>query len=262
MPLEKSEAVILKTFNWSESSRTVVFFSKREGKIALVDKGGRSFKSRRGRLIPFARLEITYYSSQKESSGYISEIELVKEFKLESDGSLGRLSYASAACELLYLLLPENQSQAELYSYHVSFLEKMNEIEKKYLPSIFVAYFLRIMSQLGYHPSLIHCTGCRKDMQVQGDDSIINLSPQRGGTVCTSCQRAGDDYIQLSSRNHRLLIALQTASLNEAATLPIGYQETMLLLEVLEKLLSYQADLKSRLESLKFLEKLKNSNLT
>ena len=63
MALEKTEAVVLKAFNWSESSRTVLFFSRRFGRIALVDKGGRSFKSKRGRVTPFAKLEISFYQS-------------------------------------------------------------------------------------------------------------------------------------------------------------------------------------------------------
>ena len=140
MSLEKSEAILLKAYNWSESSRTVVFFSVDYGRIALVDKGGRSMKSRRGRILPFARMEISFYHSQKETSGYVREIELIEAFSFEDNGSLGRLAYASAASELLNLLLPEEEPQQLLYHYFASFLKLVEKSDKKALPSLFVAF--------------------------------------------------------------------------------------------------------------------------
>ena len=52
---------------------------------------------------------------------------------------------------------------------------------------------------------------------------------------------------------------LQRASLDEAASLPIGYQKAAGLLDVLTRFLKYHAGLTSDLKSLAFLEKLKNS---
>ncbi len=262
MSLEKTEAIILKSFNWSESSRTVVFFTEQAGKLPLVDKGGRSFKSRRGRLIPFARMEITYYSSQKESRGYISEVALLEHFSLEKSGSLGRLAFASAACELLYLLLPDEEPQGNLYDYFRAFLGYVETADKHCLSALFLAFFLRVLSHLGYNPSLAYCVLCRRDLDTMGEkaDQVL-FSPARGGIICSACQKAGDYYIPFSSASYKLLLALQTASLKEAVTLPIGYQETVLLLEALAKFVSYQTGITSDLKSLKFLEKLKNSEL-
>ena len=109
MALEKTDAVVLRTFNWSESSRTVIFFTRNFGKMALVDKGGRSIKSKRGRIVSFTHMELTFYASEKESNGYIRDVDTLKAFSFEKDGAVGRLAYGSAACELLNLLLPEEE---------------------------------------------------------------------------------------------------------------------------------------------------------
>jgi DNA repair protein RecO (recombination protein O) len=261
MSLEKTEAVILKLFNWSESSRTVVFFSRGYGKLALVDKAGRSFTSKRGRLIPGSRMEITYYSSEKEGPGYISDVELLEHFSLEKEGTVGRLAFTSAAAELLYLLMPEKQAQTDLYDYFLSFLRYMDSADRPYLPAIFLAFYLRLLSQLGYSPSLAWCSLCRKELPGSaGEGEGLLFSPERGGIVCSSCQRPGDAYIPLSMENHRLMVTLQTASLKEAATLPVSYQETVRLAEALTRFVSYQAGITSGLKSLEFLEKLKNSD--
>jgi len=59
-----------------------------------------------------------------------------------------------------------------------------------------------------------------------------------------------------------LLGQLQRAPLTQAVSLSMGYGETTLLLEALVKFVGYQTDLKAKLKSLEFLEKLKDSNRT
>ncbi len=260
MPLEKTEAVILKSFNWSESSRTIHFFTREYGRISLIDKGGRRIASRRGRLLPFTRLEVTFYQSKKESAGYISDTTALETFSLDGDGELGRLAYASAACELLFMLLPEQEANPSLFGYFLSFLGKNSSTEKRFLPAVFVTFFMRLLSGLGFHPSVSFCSGCgKKSEEIEKSGSRILFSPERGGLICAACQKPGEYYIQLSGESTRLLGTLQRASLGEAETLPIGYEEATVLIEVLTKFLKYHSGMKSDLKSLEFLEKLKKS---
>ena len=263
MALEKAEAVVLRMYNWSESSRTAIFFTDRFGKLPLVDKGGRSAKSRRGRLMLFAHLEITFYKSQKETNGYLSDCHIVREFSVEKEGSLGRLAYGSAASELLNLLLPEHEAQTALFRYFLRYLEKITATDKQYLPALFAAFFLRTMSQLGYHPSLAFCVGCQREAEeLMASSGKVHFSPERGGVVCPACQKPGEYYIGLSVEQLRLLSVLQRASLDEAATVPIGFGEASLLVETLTKFVKYHSGLVSDIKSLEFLDKLKSSHLT
>ena len=262
MPLEKSEAIVLKIFNWSESSRTVALFTRDFGRMALVDKGGRSITSKRGRLIPFARLELTFYSSDRESSGYIRDCDSLQVFSLDKEGTLGRLAYGSAACELLNLLLPEEDPQPALYTYVLSFFDHLSSADRKALPSLFIAFLLRVMSHLGFRPSLAYCSGCRKPAQelLHNGDNLL-FSPDRGGVICPSCQTPGEYYIPLPAEGVRVLSTLQTASLAEAASVPLGYDQSALLLTALTKFLSFHAGVGGDLKSLEFLEKLKTTDL-
>jgi len=262
MSLESSEGVVLKAFNWSESSRTVVFFTRSHGKLPLVDKGGRRINTRRGKLLPFALLDIGFYMSRKETRGYVRDIDLLKHYELSGDGGLGRLAYGSAACELLYQLLPEEEPQEELYEYFISYIAMVDKIDRSGLPALFVAFFLRVLSMLGYFPSLSYCVGCGRPIdEVAEPDAPINLVPDRGGMVCPACQKAGDYYIGLTFQHLNLLTTLQSASLGEAASVRIGYQPTTMLLDALTKFLRYQIGSAKDLKSLEFLEKLKNSQL-
>lgn len=263
MALEKSEAVVLKIYNWSESSRTAVFFTERFGKLPLVDKGGRSARSKRGRLMPFAHLEVTFYKSEKQTSAYLRDCDIIREFSVEKPGSLGRLAYGSAAAELLFLLLPEGEAQPALFDYFLRYLGKISDSEKQFLPAIFIGFFLRAMSQLGYHPSLAYCVGCNKEQEkITTDRGKLMFSPERGGLVCSSCQKPGEYYIGLSVQQTRLLSVLQRASLDEAATVPLGFHEATLLVETLTKFVKHHSGLISDIKSLEFLDKLKSSQLS
>lgn len=262
MPLEKTEAVILKAFNWSESSRTVVFLTRDYGRLALVDKGGRSINSKRGRLLPFARLELTFYSSERESTGYIRDSESIEVFSFEKEGTLGRLAYGSAACELCNLLLPEEEAHPALYEYVASFFGHISRADRHALPALFIAFMLRTMSHLGFRPSLSFCAGCQKPAeQFVTNNKTVYFSPQRGGLICPSCETAGEYYIGLPAEGVRVLSVLQRSSLVEAASVGLGYETSALLLEALTKFLSYHAGVGGDLKSLEFLEKLKHSHL-
>jgi len=269
MSLEKTEAIVLKAFNWSESSRTVVFLSRDFGKIALIDKGGRSMKSRRGRLVSFARLELTFYMSKKESRGYIRDIEATSAISMEGDGALGRLAYGSAACELLNLLLPDEEPHRDLYEYFATYLQYLEGVPKTSLPALFLAFFLRVLSNQGYHASLNYCTGCSKELGEENSEASFSLpgpdvpfNAERGGLVCPSCQAPGDYYIGLSREGFDHLVQLQSASLKEAAAVPVSYRESEQILEALTSFTACQTGANSNLKSLEFLQKLKNSALT
>ena len=269
MPFEKSEAIVLRSYNWSESSRTVLFFSRVFGKLALVDRGGRSLKSKRGRLTSFARLGVTFYNSEKDTRGYISGIDLLEAFSFEQDGSLGRLAYGSAACELLDLVLPDEEPQEALYDYFVAFLKSVEIVHKRSLPPLFLAFFLRLLSHLGYHPALSCCAGCGRQVVTseagpgpEEATEVVSFFPERGGIICGTCQAPGDYYIPLSAKRFAHLMALQKASLGEAAQVSILFKDSESLLGALTRFLAYQIGLKADLKSLEFLQQLKDTNLT
>ncbi|MFQ5608030.1 MAG: DNA repair protein RecO, partial [Candidatus Zixiibacteriota bacterium] len=197
MAIKKTEAFVLKSFNWSESSRTISFFTRDEGKLALTDRGGRSLSSKRGRALPFASLALTYYSSERSSNGYLSEVSVKEAWPIEGEGALGRLAFGSAARELLWLVLPDEEPHPDIYDYTLKFFTLLSAVERESLPALFLAYFLRLLSMLGYQPVLSGCVGCGKALE-RMQTARLSFSADRGGLVCGACQAAGESYIGFS----------------------------------------------------------------
>ena len=265
MPPLKSEGIILKSVNWKEQSKVITVFTDNAGMQTIIDRGGRSLKTKRGRMMTFARLEIAYFKSEKSGTGYVAEAEPLETFQFEKEGTLGRLAFASAVLELLYDLLPKDEPQEELYNLTISYLRLINSKAKSSIIPLFLCYFLRLLSLLGYRPNFSGCIACGKDkekMQISNSNGgrFHLFSPERGGLVCSTCQIAGEYYIKLQSDRLDKINGLQTASLLEAAELKLKLEEAEEILELLIGFLKYQTDSKD-LKSLQFLDKLKKTNL-
>lgn len=258
MPQNVSEGIILKSVNWKENSRIVTFFLENCGRLSIVDRGGRSIKSKKGRLQTFCRMEVNYFKSDRSGTGYLTEVDPIESFLFERDGSLGRLTFGSAAIEILYDLLPEDEPQESLYYLTMQFLKLTDLAHKSSLYPLFLAYLMKLLSQLGYRPNFAGCVRCGKDMQRDKENNLLTFSPERGGLVCSTCQIAGEYYIKLQSERQKLVYALQTASLAEATGFKIKFKEAEDLLELLTSFLRYQTDTRE-LKSLVFLEKLKKT---
>jgi DNA repair protein RecO (recombination protein O) len=265
MPQLKSEGIILKSVNWKEQSKIITIFTDNAGMQSIIDRGGRSLKTKRGRMMTFARLEIAYFKSDKSGMGYLTEAEPLETFQFEKEGTLGRLIFASAALEILYDLLPKDEPQDALYNLTISYFRLIDSIPKGSIIPLFLCYFLRLLSLLGYRPNFSGCISCgnEKERTEISDSNGIQFhlfSPERGGLVCSACQIAGEHYIKLQSDRLDKINSLQTASLLEATEVRLKLEEAEGILEMLISLMKYQTDSKD-LKSLEFLEKLKKTNL-
>jgi len=265
MPQVKSEGILLKSVNWKENSKIVTIFTDNAGRQSIIDRGGRSLKSKRGRLHTFSRLEIGYFKSEKSGMGYITEVDPVETFQFEREGALGRLTFASAALELLYDLLPDDEPQEGLYHLTVQYFRQIDTVPKQAIIPVFIAYFLKLLSYLGYRPNFAGCISCAKDRNqtVMANSNGVNyyvFSPERGGLVCSACQMPGEYYIKLQSERLDKIYRLQTASLTESSGVKLKLDEAEELLEILTNFFRYQTEAKE-LKSLKFLEKLKKTKL-
>jgi len=264
MPQVKSEGIILKSVNWKENSKIHTIFTDNAGRQSIVDRGGRSLKSKRGRLMTFTRMELGYFKSEKSDMSYISEVDPLESFEFKSDGTLGRLTFASAALELLYDLLPNDEPQEGLYHLTIQYLRLIDRIPKKGVIPVFLAYFLKLLSYLGYRPNLAGCNSCGKEKEAtivpNANGGYYNFSPDRGGLVCSTCQIAGEYYIKLQSGRLDKIYSLQTASLAESAAINLRLDEAEEFLELLTNFMRFQTEVRE-LNALKFLEKLKKTSL-
>jgi DNA repair protein RecO len=179
----------------------------------------------------------------------------VKAWTFEGESSLGRLAFASAACEILWQALPDEESHPEIFPYTLDYFNLIDQSPREALPGLFLGYFVRTLSYLGYRPVLTGCVNCSKGLREFGA-SAARFSAERGGLLCGACQVSGERYIGLSESELALSIQLQAGSLVEAAGAQVGFREMNRIAQALLSFLGSQTG-SMRMKSLEFLDKLK-----
>lgn len=122
---ERTEAVVLRGVDFSETSRIVTFLTPDRGKVACMAAGARRSKSRlSGVLDTFNRLEIVYYWKDGRSVQRLAEASVLDTYPLIK-ADLDKLVCASFPLEIAYKAAQENEPSEALYSTLVSGLVSM-----------------------------------------------------------------------------------------------------------------------------------------
>jgi len=81
MTLIKTEALVLRSIPFQESSSIVRMFTREQGKIAVIAKGARRMKSGlRGFLEPLNYIEAIYYYKSTRDIQTLSKIDLIQSY--------------------------------------------------------------------------------------------------------------------------------------------------------------------------------------
>lgn len=157
MSQERTEAVVLRGVDFSETSRIVTFLCPDRGKLACMALGARQPKSPMAALLDtFNRLEIIYYWKDGRNVQKLGEASLLDGYP-GVKRELAKAVYAAFPLELAYKAAQENEPAYELYEAVASGLEGMENWTG--CVQIHAAWMaLQVLSTAGYEPSM-ECGG-------------------------------------------------------------------------------------------------------
>ncbi len=180
MPIEHSEAFILRTFNVGEQDKIVTFFSIEKGIVRGIAKGARKFGNRFGSsLEPLSHVKIYYYEKEHKDLVIISDCDLIESyFEVQRDLDRGfALGYFS---ELTEEFAPSHSKDDLLFRLLSSTLQALKAGgDEDFLGAYFETWILKINGLL---PSFKKCRKCRREII----DSAW-LSPKKEGIYCHNC---------------------------------------------------------------------------
>ncbi|MFM7928683.1 MAG: DNA repair protein RecO, partial [Pirellula sp.] len=82
MSLEKTDAIVLKTVEWSETSLVVTLFTRDFGKISAIAKGARRLKSPFESALDLLSLSsVVFLKKSGESLDLLTEAKLLRRFR-------------------------------------------------------------------------------------------------------------------------------------------------------------------------------------
>jgi len=206
----RTPAVVIGVRTYGESDKIVTFYTWNRGRLSGIAKGAqRSLKRFVNKLELFTHLEILYTESRSSSLVRIDQAELLSPFP-QIRANYNRFSAASLVAELLFHWSRENDPDGQIFEL---LLWTLSALENTKQPSAWTAilFNIKLLTLLGYKPSLDGCTDCGA---FAFQDGPYRFSTNRNGLICRRCAKINENA---DSETGHQTISLNTARLLQKA---------------------------------------------
>jgi DNA repair protein RecO (recombination protein O) len=211
--LTTTDAIVLKTMKYRDTSSIVTFYTRAYGKLRGIAKAARDRKNRFGAgLQPLGRVTLVFYMKEHRELHLISQCDVrVPAHAIRND--LRRTAAALACLELLDQVTHDSEQNEPLFSLIDVLLERIDATSAD--PEILLfAFKLRLAGLMGFAPDLSACVSCGAECPQEGDGHAV-FEVSRGALVCERCAArtsGGLASVRLTGGAVALLRSLQYAS--------------------------------------------------
>lgn len=147
----RTDAVVLRTMRYGETSRIVTLFTRDRGKLGVLARGARAAKSRFGSTVqPLACVEAVLSWKDTRTLQTLREASHLRRFPLLSS-DLDRLSAALRMAELVHALLGDEEAAPALFDLFVATLDGLDAPET-HATNALLFFELRMAGLLGFRP--------------------------------------------------------------------------------------------------------------
>jgi DNA repair protein RecO (recombination protein O) len=199
MSAEKAIALVLRTTDWSETSRIATLWTREFGKVRVLAKGGRRLKSNFENALDLLTVcSIVFFRKSSGSLDLLTEAQVVQRFpRLRTD--LAALYAAYYVAELLADWSQDYDPHPALFDEALDTLRTLGTEEGASSiecgPRI-ARFEMVLLRELGYSPVLDHCAGCGGALA----ETELAFSPAANGVLCLGCRGGQRDSRPLSPR--------------------------------------------------------------
>ncbi len=247
MAIIKTEAITLRTTDFSDTSQVLQFLTGSDGVVSALARGSKRPNSPfQGAIDVLTLNEIVYY--QKRSSLHeLAEVDQITTFPgLRCDVS--RVYCASYAVELVYLLARDTHHPKELFDLLRTTLYTIER--SRTLPQTVISFEIAALRVAGFEPMLDHCTSCGGAIRNQG---CTNFSPLQGGLLCSSCSAEVTDALPVAPGAVSIARAL-AGGISKPARVKISPKQAIDLRILLDRFI--ETTLGSRLKTKQYLSRI------
>ena len=186
MAILKTNAVVLKTWKFGETSKIVSLLTRDFGKVRVMAKGARSVKSAfKGCLEPLTHIGIVFYDKKTRDLQLLSKVDLV-DAHIRFIGDMTRTTLGLASAELVDKAIAGNEPMEAVFDLFTDVLSAMNR-NSGFLEGLFWFFESRLITLMGYKPTWDACIACGKSLGTSGG----YFQPDSGGLLCTACGAGG-----------------------------------------------------------------------
>lgn len=181
-----SEGLIIRRNDWRENDSRVVLYTKKFGKLSLVARGAKKFKSKlAGHIEPINLIDAMILPGR--SYDYLGSA-ITRGAYLNIKSDLNSLYFVGLALALFDNLVKEEAEDEELFNFLISWLDNINNnfavsLTKDIGELLYNYFVMGLLTILGYKPELYYCLECHQ--KINREKNYFNL--RQGGLICSAC---------------------------------------------------------------------------
>jgi len=211
MSIEKTDAIVLKTVDFMETSLVLTVFTRDLGKVRGLAKGARRLKNPfETSLDLLASIKLTFIRKNSDALDLFTEAKLARRFRPNSRNLRG-LYAGYYVAELLDVMTEDYDPAPKLW--RLTDLTLASLAKRGRVGSRVFAYEAYLLDSFGEFPSVRNCVECGQELPLDRVDNLarkIWFENDRGGVVCRNCL-ARRRTLGLVSTTIGALKALETA---------------------------------------------------
>jgi len=201
MSLEKTEAIVLRAVEWSETSLVVTLFTEDFGKVSAIAKGARRLKSPFESALDLLSLSsVVFIAKSGDTLDLLTEAKLQRRFRSSQIGLLP-LYCGYYAAEFLQTMTENHQPIPGLLELLLKTIEDLDE--RKDPASVTLRFELHALQKMGLLPSFEVCVGCGESIDTTSP--TVALSASGGGVACRRCSPGQRNVLRIEINTLQVL---------------------------------------------------------
>lgn len=225
MSIESSDAMVIKTVDFSESSLVLTLYTRKFGKIHGIAKGGRRLKNPfESALDLLARINVSFIRKNSDALDLLTEAKLLARFRPTAE-NLDGLSAGYYLAELLDLMTEDGEPAPEIYDLAARTLDELQtgrRVEER-----FHRFEWNLLGLTGDQPSLRFCVGCGGEIPLEEmikRGERVGFGFLDGGVICGECRRTRG-FQQVASMAAESLGLIDRLSSDDARSEPAEWNK-------------------------------------
>jgi len=232
---EKTEAIVIRQADFSETSRVVTLFTHEFGKISAIAKGAKRLKGPYDAALDLlTHCRIVFIRKSSSSLDILTEAQVIQRFRPESK-DLTVLYGGYYFAELLTSLTEEYDPHTELFDEAVAGLNRLRTGDKP--KETIVRFELATLREIGQLPSFDVCMACGVPLtdtemsdremsdRAMSDRAMSVFWVSQGGMICSNCRKQEYQQHPVQPGTLHALHKLSQADNESISTLVISPQQ-------------------------------------
>lgn len=202
---EKTDAIVIRLADFSNTSRVVTFFTREFGKTSAIAKGGKRLKGPFDSALDLlSTCRIVFLRKSSSALDILTEASLTNRFRPPSD-SLNSFYAGCYVAELLIGLTEEYDPHENLFDSALWALQQFAQGIDIHLSLL--KFELVTLHEIGQLPSFDECIHCNEPINFNGDRTF---RVSQGGLLCPRCPSTDFNDHQIQAGTIALMKSLST----------------------------------------------------